>query len=46
MNHVFPTKTQKDIPENWKFLLEDLTEDNNKEDEIKDVGIIKIHKGY
>ena len=46
MNHVFPTKTQKDIPENWKFLLEDLNEDNNKEDEIKDVGIIKIHKGY
>ena len=46
MNHVFPNKTEKDIPENWKYFLKNLNEDDNKEDEIKDVGIIKLHKVY
>jgi len=46
MNHAFPNKTQKDIPENWKYFFKNLIWDDNNEDEIRDVGIIKLHKGY
>ena len=46
MNHAFPNKTQKDIPENWKYFFKILNWDDINEDEIRDVGIIKLHKGY
>ena len=46
MNHAFPNKTQKDILENWKYFFKNLIWDDNNEDEIRDVGIIKLHKGY
>ena len=46
MNHAFPNKTRNDIPENWKVFLKNPYEENKNQDDIKDVGIIKLHKGY